>query len=44
MFASTVDTPLGESPMGVFSRKKDLIRERSGSKAEFSNIPRLSQV
>ncbi|XP_060561507.1 TBC1 domain family member 9B-like [Ruditapes philippinarum] len=38
-----VNTPLGESPMGVFSRKRELIRERSGSKEEFRNVPRLTQ-
>lgn len=38
-----VRTPLGESPMGVYNTKKDLVRERSGSKEEFRNIPRLTQ-
>ncbi|XP_053384071.1 TBC1 domain family member 9-like isoform X2 [Mercenaria mercenaria] len=39
-----VNTPLGESPMGVFTRKRELIRERSGSKEEFRNVPRLTQT
>lgn len=38
-----IHTPLGESPMGVFTRRRELIRERSGSKEEFRNIPRLTQ-
>jgi hypothetical protein len=38
------ESPLGESPTGMYSRKRNLIRERSGSKEEFRNVPRLNQV
>ncbi|XP_052243499.1 TBC1 domain family member 9-like isoform X1 [Dreissena polymorpha] len=35
---------VSQSPMGVFHVRRNLIRERSGSKEEFRNIPRLSQT
>ena len=39
-----IETPISESPMGLYNRKKDIVRERSNSKEEFRNIPRMSQV
>lgn len=44
MASSRVETPISESPMGLYNRKKDLVRERSNSKEEFRNIPRMSQT
>ncbi|XP_052799590.1 TBC1 domain family member 9-like isoform X2 [Mya arenaria] len=37
-------TSLGESPTGIFTWRKEVIRARSGSKEEFKNIPRLNQT
>ena len=39
-----VETPVSESPMGLYNRKKELVRARSDSKEEFRNVPRMSQV
>ena len=35
---------MSESPMGLYNRKKELVRARSDRKEEFRNVPRLSQV
>ena len=39
-----IETPVSERPMGLYNRKKELVRARSDSKEEFRNVPRMSQV
>ena len=40
----SLETPVSESPMGLYNRKEDIVRARSDSKEEFRNIPRMNQV